>query len=439
MSDSEPSSGVLSADEALLSVEGLRKHYVSRPGLIGRLFGGETERVRAVDDVSFRVQRGETLGIVGESGCGKSTLVRTLIGLYEPTEGSVSFTGTDVHEQVATDRKRFTRRAQFVFQDPSSCLDPRMTLRAIVREPLDIHSVGAKPSRNERVETLIERVGLSTDQLDRYPSEFSGGQRQRIAIARALALDPELLILDEPTSALDVSVQAQIIDLLREIQSEFDLTYLFISHDLSVIRHMCDRVAVMYLGRMAEVGPTEAVFERPTHPYTRALLNSVPRSGEIDDGAQVTSTDVPSPRNPPSGCRFHTRCPDVLPPDQYEMGLDRDAWLAVFGYKLALQSGDVDLDRIVRRSDLDVTAESTPESMRELVRNAYGIPPVLSDETADGLLEDSLDALVDGDDDTARSIMESDFSSPCERTQPSMVPVSDVHHAACLLAEDASE
>ena len=319
--------------DALVEVEDLEKHYYENDTLVDRLLGREPTAVRAVDGVSFEVERGETLGLVGESGCGKSTTSETLLGLREATGGAVRFDGDDVFEMGAAERKQFRRDAQIVFQDPFSSLDPRMTVGEIVTEGLRIHDVAGSAERTERAKELLERVGLSARQVDRYPHEFSGGQRQRVGIARALALDPEFVVLDEPVSALDVSVQAQVLNLLEDLQAEFGLTFLFVAHDLSVVRHISDRVAVMYLGKIVETGPVDEIFEDPQHPYTQALLDSVPRASVEEYGRRggQLEGDVPSPRNPPTGCRFHTRCPHAreactreLPPD-YDAGANHEA------------------------------------------------------------------------------------------------------------------
>jgi len=321
------------SNEPLVTVDGLEKHYYENDSLLDRLLGRDPTAVRAVDGVNFTVERGETLGLVGESGCGKSTTGETLLGLREATAGTVRFDGEPVGELSGDAEKAFRRRAGIVFQDPFSSLDPRQTVGEIIREPIDVHGIDTREERNERVAELLERVGLSAAQRERYPHEFSGGQRQRVGIARALALDPEFIVLDEPVSALDVSVQAQILNLLGDLQAEFDLTYLFIAHDLSVVRHISDRVAVMYLGEIAEIGPVEAIFERPSHPYTEALLESVPRANtaERDRDVEALAGDVPSPRDPPAGCRFHTRCPHAREacreedPKRFDAGTDHEA------------------------------------------------------------------------------------------------------------------
>jgi peptide/nickel transport system ATP-binding protein len=317
----------------LLEVEDLRKFYYEQDTVVDRLLGRDPVSIKAVDGVSFHVDEGETLGLVGESGCGKSTTGETVLRLREATDGSITFDGDDLLAMDRAELKEFRRRAQVVFQDPFSSLDPRMTAGDIIVEALKIHDVGSRSERRERALEMLERVGLSADQVDRYPHEFSGGQRQRIGIARALALEPEFIVLDEPVSALDVSVQAQVLNLLEDLQEEFGLTYLFIAHDLSVVRHISDRVAVMYLGEIVETGPVEDIFENPSHPYTRALLESVPRAATDEQGREVDALpgDVPSPRSPPPGCRFHTRCPEAREacresaPPIYAVGEDQEA------------------------------------------------------------------------------------------------------------------
>ncbi|MGM0592527.1 MAG: ABC transporter ATP-binding protein [Halobacteriota archaeon] len=424
----------MTESNTLVRVDNLVKYFTDGDGLLDRLLDREPEQVRAVDDVSFTVRRGETLGVVGESGCGKSTTAETLLGLQEPTDGQVRFDGQNVHDMDRAERKAFSQRAQIVFQDPSSSLDPRMTVGESVREPLDAHRALTKQERIERAEELLERVGLSAEQADRYPHEFSGGQQQRIGIARALALDPDFVVLDEPTSALDVSVQAQILNLLSEVQEEFGLTYLFISHDLSVVRHLCDRIAVMYLGEVVEIGPTADIFANPAHPYTQALLRSVPRVS-IDEATrevETLKTDVPSPRNPPSGCRFHTRCQAVIPPE--ESDLDTDEWRSVLDLKLALAEGNLEetaLYELVNTQDVD---PNDNEAVTTVLRDLFDIPPRLSDEYAEDALRNTLAFIAEGETERARNVANVEFTTACERTHPRSVSVGADHRAACLRA-----
>jgi peptide/nickel transport system ATP-binding protein len=293
----------------LVEVRDLVKHFPIKRGVI---LQRQVGAVKAVDGVSFDVKQGETLGIVGETGCGKSTTARLLCRLMEPTSGSITFDGRDVGAQKGDDLKALHRDMQMVFQDPYSSLNPRKSVGSIIADPFVIHGLyGGDGERKRRVQDLMDRVGLNPEHYNRYPHEFSGGQRQRIGVARAIALEPKLLIADEPVSALDVSIQAQVLNLLRQLQRDMGLTLVFIAHDLSVVRHMCDRVAVMYLGRIVEMADSDILYSMPRHPYTGALLSAVPvpdPSGGTQQ-RQLLSGDVPSPANPPSACRFHTRCP----------------------------------------------------------------------------------------------------------------------------------
>jgi oligopeptide/dipeptide ABC transporter ATP-binding protein len=304
----------LKAEAPILSVKKLVKHYDSRRGLWGRITGNPGSLVQAVNGVSFEIRRGETLGLIGESGCGKSTLGRTLLRLHEPTSGRVEFEGVDVTALGPVELKSIRRHMQIIFQDPYASLNPRKTIQDIIGTPLKLQKLARGGAIRDRVAAILENVGLKPDYMNRHPHQFSGGQRQRIGIARALILNPHFIVCDEPVSALDVSIQAQILQLLEQLKRELGLTYLFISHDISVIGYVSDRIAVMYLGELVEIGPTKTILDNPQHPYTQALLSAAPR---VDDpgyhlGRHALQGDLPSPLAPPSGCKFHTRCPYTM-------------------------------------------------------------------------------------------------------------------------------
>ncbi len=305
MSMAEPEAAAKDS-ETLLSVRNLKKYFPISGGIFSRVVG----HVKAVDGVSFDIYPGETLGLVGESGCGKTTTGRSVLRLLEPTSGSVRFEGRDILRLGHREMRSVRRQMQIIFQDPFGSLNPRMSVGQIIQEPLDVHKVGTPKEREERVKYLLDVVGLSSSHRRRFPHEFSGGQRQRIGIARALSLNPKLIVADEPVSALDVSIQSQVLNLLEDLQNEFGLTYLFIAHGLNVIRHISDRVGVMYLGVMVEMAHATEIYQGPLHPYTEALFSAIPvPNPTLRRERIILQGDVPSPVNPPSGCRFHTRCP----------------------------------------------------------------------------------------------------------------------------------
>jgi len=320
------------SNSTLVEVQNLRMYFPITRGLLIQRHVGD---IKAVDGLNFQIRRGETLGLVGESGCGKSTTGRAILQLYRPTDGHVLFEGEDLTQLGGERLRRMRRRMQMIFQDPYASLNPRMTVGGIISEPLEVHNLMSKRERRERVQELLRIVGLNPYFMNRYPHEFSGGQRQRIGVARALAVQPEFIVCDEPISALDVSIQAQIINLLEDLQEQFGLTYLFIAHDLSVVRHISDRIAVMYLGKIVELTDRSELYRNPLHPYTKALLSAVPIPDPVLEERRqriILEGDVPSPAHPPSGCRFRTRCPWVMDicaeQEPKWMDLGGDHWVA---------------------------------------------------------------------------------------------------------------
>ena len=419
-----------SPGERLVEVNGLKTYYESG-GLLS------SNPVKAVDGVDLHVERGETLGLVGESGCGKTTLGRTLVQLEDATDGEVLFDGRDVTRLRGSELKRWRRNAQMVFQDPESSLNDRMTVGEIIREPLDVHEIGTPRERRDDVRELLRTVGLQEEHYYRYPHQFSGGQRQRIGIARALALEPEFVVLDEPVSALDVSVQAKVLNLLEDLQDEFDLTYLFIAHDLSVVRHICDRVAVMYLGHIMEVGDTEELFENPKNPYTYSLLSAIPDTDPTAEKRRVTLRGTPpSPRFPPEGCPFTTRCPVKIRPEEYR-DVDEDVWEGIEVFRdilrereraekslgerarevLGLETRFSDIDEILweifgegERAGTAGTAGSDHPGASEMLGSLPdGIRPTVSE---------AVEAVRNGEEGRAREILADEFGSDCDTRKP---------------------
>jgi len=402
--------------EVLVEVQNLKKHY-----------GGEgffaAPPVKAVDGVSFDIRKGETLGLVGESGCGKSTLGRLLVQIEAATDGTISFDGTDITTLTGDELTEWRPNAQIVFQDPESSLNDRMTVGSIIREPLDVHGWKTAPDRRERVMELLQEVGLQEEHYYRYPHQFSGGQRQRIGIARALALEPDFVVLDEPVSALDASVQARILNLLEDLQDEFDLTYLFIAHDLSVVRHICDRVAVMYLGKIMELGETEELYTDPANPYTYSLLSAIPEPDPTADRQRITlSGTPPSPRDPPKGCQFTTRCPAKIRPDGFPT-VSNETWEALERFREAVRErsrhGFTGRERLRRRigmfSKFDDVDEAVSDLFDDLDAPASVIEPV----------EEAAALVKEGYPGDARELLSEEFDSICDEERPELQVVGD--------------
>jgi len=446
---SERAAGTRSGDDPLLRVDGLTKHFRNGGGFLGGvslnvgddgpLVSRETESVRAVDDVSFEIREGETLGLVGESGCGKSTLARAILRLIEPTDGSIYFRGEDVAEMDTEELRAQRKNMQIIFQDPQSSLDPRMKVGPIIEEPMKAHGMYDKEGREERARELLEKVGLDPQHYNRYPHAFSGGQRQRVNLARALSVNPDFIVCDEPTSALDVSIQAQVLNTMRELQAEFGLTYLFIAHDLSVIRHISDRVAVMYLGKLVELADKEELFENPQHPYTKALLDSIPVPDPRASGTRgVLEGDVPSPIDPPSGCRFRTRCPELIAP---RGRLDPSADPADPAYEVTYDFSETEwrnvreFVRAVDRHTFDPAGERELRQQFFADAEPTGAAGRVVDEAVSLVLEDAWDE--------AAELLVSSFSdqSICALSDPQYVVEPEhgdgPHYAACHLHREA--
>ncbi|WP_435197364.1 ABC transporter ATP-binding protein [Natronomonas sp. EA1] len=455
--------------ESLVEVRDLKKHFSRADDLLDKWLSREDQSVKAVDGVSFDIREGETLGLVGESGCGKSTTGETILRLLEPTDGSVLFAGDDL-AGLDKERLREKRRdMQMIFQDPLSSLDPRMTVGQILTEPLKIHDLPEEPpeegqsrreQRRQRVLELIDNVGLSREQIDRYPHEMSGGQRQRVGIARALAVDPDFIVCDEPVSALDVSVQAQILNLLEDLQEEFGLTFLFIAHDLSVVRHVSDRVAVMYLGEVVEIADTDELFADPKHPYTQALLSSIPvPDPTVDtDDRIILEGDVPSPIDPPSGCHFRTRCPQIIPPEDVEM--PQSAYREVMNVRQRVEEESIDVELAWKQVEEtteasadqraamtdggamaggEVPSAGSPavEAFTDVLWNELFDDPSVVEGRSREVVQTAFEALAREEWAEAETVLAERFTSVCERADP--VLQDEAHPAACHLYEQPGE
>ena len=391
--------------DTLVQVRNLKTYYGE-----GGLFGGPP--VRAVDGVTFNIREGETLGLVGESGCGKSTLGRTLLQLEDATGGEILYDGEDITSYEQDELLGWRRNAQMVFQDPESSMNERMTVGEIIREPLDVHEWKTDSERRQRVQSLLETVGLQREHYYRYPHQFSGGQRQRISIARTLALNPDFMVLDEPVSALDVSVQAEIINLLEDLQDEFGLTYLFIAHDLSVVRHISDRVAVMYLGHIMEIGPTEELFADPSNPYTHALLSAIPHPDPEQNRDRITLQGTPpNPRHPPSGCPFSTRCPARIRPPEYE-DLDEEVWSQLNTVREVLRERQRAERTIRERIRGRLGWETRFGDMNDTMEELFGELAVPAD--VQEILDEIARNTNEDDEQSALALLNDEFGSVCD-------------------------
>ncbi|GAA0194675.1 ABC transporter ATP-binding protein [Halobaculum roseum] len=438
--------------EPLVEIEGLRKLFDQSQGIIDTVLGREPQPVRAVDGVSLDIYPGDTVGIAGESGCGKTTLGKLLVKLYEPTEGSISFDGEEITDMTREDEREFRKRVQMIFQDPFESLNPRMTVYDTIAEPLKINEMTeGYDERRARVKQVLEDVGLGPAEvyLDAFPDELSGGERQRVAIARALVVDPDFIVCDEPVSMLDVSIRAGVLNLMQELQDEYDLTYLFISHDLSLIRYMCDRAGIMYLGNMVEQGPTDDVIDDPKHPYTEALFDAVPDVELGEDRRRANATgEVPSPRNPPSGCRYHPRCAHIIPPDGW--GGSQEAFRRAFQFKLKAKRGELDADAarddagdagdaveslVEQGLTLDVPEEYRSETEIETGGHRVDASTLDLPSDASAALEESAEAVLDGDAEAAVAALDDVITTSCATREPRPLP-SGTREVACHRYED---
>jgi peptide/nickel transport system ATP-binding protein len=431
--------------EPLVEIRGIRKLFDQTQGLVDTVLGREPNPVRAVDGVSFDIEQGDVVGIAGESGCGKTTIGKMLVGLHKPTEGEIYFDGQDITDMSNEEEREFRKRVQMIFQDPFESLNPRMTVYDTVAEPLKINNIEPEyDDRRDRVREVLEDVGLGPADvyLDAFPDELSGGERQRVAIARALVVDPDFVVCDEPVSMLDVSIRAGVLNLMQDLKDEYGLTYLFISHDLSLIRYMCERVGVMYLGNMVEQGPTDDVVNDPKHPYTEALFDAVPDVAMRDDRRRANATgEVPSPRSPPSGCRYHPRCANIIPPESWDGS--QEAFRRAYQFKLRIQRGELgpeeaegtsERELLERGLTLNIPEEYQSATERETSGTRIDLGEVELGDGVQSLLEDAAGALQSGDTDRALSTLD-DVRTICseETPEPQSVENRDV---ACHLYND---
>ncbi|WP_224332264.1 ABC transporter ATP-binding protein [Haloprofundus halobius] len=436
--------------ESLVEIENVHKWFDMSQGVVDTLLGREPQPVRAVEGVDLSIEKGDIVGIAGESGCGKTTLGKLLVKLYEPTDGEIRFDGTDVSNLSRKQEREFRQRVQMIFQDPFESLNPRMTVFDAIAEPLQINGMtDSYDERRERVKTVLNDVGLGPAEvyLDAFPDELSGGERQRVAIARALVVDPDFVVADEPVSMLDVSIRAGVLNLMKELQDKYDLTYVFISHDLSLIRYMCDRTAIMYLGQVIEQGPTDSLIEDPKHPYTEALFDAVPDVEIAENRRRANATgEVPSPRNPPAGCRYHPRCAHIIPPADWTGS--QDAFRRAYQYKIRLREEALDREAFeadddgVERMLSQGLALDVPEEYRhssevagtglDVDVSALDLPP----ET-ESSLRAATRAYLDGNREGALAELD-ELTTVCERETPRPRALGD-QRVACHLYEGGDD